>query len=68
MSRGELKRYRQPTDIVVQRESSVVPLVVLGVVALVVLAVVALAIALSVACVALAVVVLAPSLSGKRRR
>lgn len=67
MSRGELQRHKQPTDIQVSGSSNVAPYVVLGVVALVTLAVVALAIAVTVACVAIVVVVLAPSINGNRR-
>lgn len=68
MSRGDLKKYKQPTDIAVRQGNPVAAYVTLGIVALVVLAVVALAIAATVACVALVAIVLAPSINGSRRR
>jgi len=69
--RGEVERHKQPTDIEVSRgggNAAVVPWVVFGVVSVVALAVVAMAAAVTITAVCLAVIVVAPSITGRRRK
>jgi hypothetical protein len=68
--RGEVKHYKQPTDIVPQGggNTAVVPWVVFGVVSVVALAVVAMAAAIAITAICLAAIVIVPSVKNIRRK
>lgn len=69
-SHGEMKQYKQPTDIVPASggNGSVVPWVVFGAISVVALAVIMAAFAVAVVAICLAVIVVAPSVTGKKRK